>query len=72
MNYCEFVQRGLSLQGMTQRKLSADAREFFRKKGKKGGKLSAAARLKKLTPEQRSEIAKKAAAARWGKKPKGE
>jgi hypothetical protein len=29
--------------------------------GKKGGK----ARAKKLTPEQRSEIAKKAAAARW-------
>ena len=30
--------------------------------GKKGG----AARAKKLTPEQRSEIAKKAAAKRWG------
>jgi hypothetical protein len=26
------------------------------------------ARMKKLTPERRSEIAKKAAAARWGKK----
>lgn len=32
--------------------------------GAKGG----AARAKKLTPEQRSEIAKKAAAKRWGKK----
>lgn len=31
--------------------------------GKKGGK----ARAEKLTPEQRSEIAKKAAKARWGK-----
>ncbi len=31
--------------------------------GKKGGK----ARAKKLTPEQRSEIAKKAAAKRWSK-----
>ena len=30
--------------------------------GKKGGKARAA----KLTPEQRSEIAKKAAAKRWG------
>jgi hypothetical protein len=32
--------------------------------GAKGGKARAAA----LTPEQRSEIAKKAAAARWAKK----
>ena len=31
--------------------------------GKKGGK----ARAEKLTPEQRSEIARKAARARWGK-----
>jgi hypothetical protein len=33
-----------------------------RKGGLKGGKARAA----KLTPEQRSEIARKAAAARWG------
>jgi hypothetical protein len=32
--------------------------------GKKGGK----ARAEKLTPEQRSAIAKKAAEARWAKK----
>ena len=32
------------------------------KGGKKGGK----ARAEKLTPEQRSEIAKKASAKRWG------
>ena len=31
--------------------------------GKKGGK----SRFEKLTPEQRTEIAKKAAKARWGK-----
>ena len=31
--------------------------------GKRGG----AARAKKLTPEKRAEIAKKAAASRWGK-----
>jgi hypothetical protein len=49
-------------------KLSKAALEFFRKEGIKGGNLSAAARMEKLTPEQRSEIAKKAAAARWGKK----
>ncbi|HUY21862.1 MAG TPA: hypothetical protein VMV22_05940 [Acidimicrobiales bacterium] len=36
--------------------------ELSRRGGRKGGK----ARAEKLTPEQRSEIAKKAAAARWG------
>ena len=32
-----------------------------------GGKKGGAARAAALTPEQRSEIAKKAAAKRWGK-----
>lgn len=32
-----------------------------------GGKKGGAARAAKLTPEQRSEIAKKAAAKRWSK-----
>lgn len=35
--------------------------------GKLGGKKGGAARAAKLTPEQRSEIAKKAAAERWKK-----
>jgi hypothetical protein len=35
--------------------------------GKLGGKKGGAARSAKLTAEQRSEIAKKAAAGRWGK-----
>ncbi len=35
--------------------------------GRKGGLVGGKARAAKLTPEQRSEIAKKAAAARWGK-----
>lgn len=33
----------------------------------RGGKKGGAARAAALTPEQRSEIAKKAAAKRWGK-----
>lgn len=37
--------------------------ELGRRGGKKGGK----ARAKKLTAEERSEIARKAARARWGK-----
>jgi hypothetical protein len=39
------------------------AQEFARSGGLKGGKARAAA----LTPEQRKEIARKAAAKRWGR-----
>ena len=35
--------------------------------GKLGGQKGGAARARALTPEQRSEIAKKAAAGRWKK-----
>ena len=38
--------------------------------GRLGGLKGGAARAKKLTKEQRSEIAQKAAAARWSKKVK--
>jgi hypothetical protein len=41
-----------------------DAKALGRKGGLKGGK----ARAEKLTPEQRKEIAKKAANVRWSKK----
>jgi hypothetical protein len=34
--------------------------------GRRGGKKGGKARAKKLTPEQRSEAARKAARARWG------
>ena len=34
-------------------------------------KLAARARMKKLTPSQRSEIARNAARARWAKRKKG-
>ncbi len=37
--------------------------------GKLGGAKGGKARAAKLTPEQRVEIAKKAAAARWGSRP---
>ena len=35
------------------------------------GKRGAKARMTKMTPEQRSEVAKKAIAARWSAKRKG-
>ncbi len=38
--------------------------------GRKGGLKGGKARAASLSPEQRSEIAKRAAAARWGEKPK--
>jgi hypothetical protein len=38
--------------------------------GKLGGKKGGPARAKKLTPEQRREIAKKAAAKRWAVQPR--
>jgi hypothetical protein len=44
-------------------KLSAALRKLMVELGRKGGK----ARLKKMTAEQRSEIAKKAARERWKK-----
>ena len=37
--------------------------------GRKGGLKGGKARAEKLTSEQRSEIARKAAQARWGKNP---
>ncbi len=39
--------------------------------GRLGGKKGGAARAASLTPEQRSEIAKKAAAKRWSKQTTG-
>lgn len=44
--------------------------EYFRQIGRKGGKIGGKRRLKTMTAEERSQIAKKAAKARW-KKNKG-
>lgn len=41
-------------------------REYFAKFGRQGGKI----RAKRMTPEQRKEVARKAAQARWAKKQK--
>jgi len=48
---------------MAKLKLSEAAREFFREAGRRAVK----ARMKKLTPEQRTDIARAAAKARWAK-----
>jgi hypothetical protein len=53
---------------MAKKKLPASVLDYFQEQGRKGGKLSGSARMLKLTPEQRSEIAKKAVAAREAKR----
>jgi hypothetical protein len=52
-----------------RRKLPAEALEFFRKQGKKGGSLGGKKAASSMSPEQRQERARKAAAARWKDKP---
>jgi hypothetical protein len=44
-------------------------REMGKKGGKAGGKKGGKSRMAGMTPEQRSALAKKAAAARWQKEP---
>lgn len=43
--------------------LTKEAREYFAKEGRKGGKAAA----RNMTPEQRKESARRAAQARWAK-----
>jgi hypothetical protein len=43
-------------------------RRHLSKLGKKGGPIGGRARMASMTAKQRKELAKKAAAARWGKK----
>lgn len=43
-------------------------RESARKLGRRGGLKGGRARAEKLTPEERKEIARKAARARWDKR----
>ena len=51
------------------KKLPPEIRDYFVKEGRKGGLKGGKRRLETMTPEQRKEVAQKAAAARWAKKP---
>jgi hypothetical protein len=57
---------------VAKKKLPPDVLDFFRKQGSKGGKLGGSAGGKKaaqaMTPEQRSERARRAVAAREAKR----
>jgi hypothetical protein len=52
------------------KKLPEDVIEWFRKQGRKGGKIGGPARARKLTPEQRSESSRKAGLAGGRGRPK--
>lgn len=55
------------LQKLLNESLPDEVKEFFRQQGAKGGKIGGKRRLEKISDERRTEIAKKAAEARWGK-----
>jgi len=49
------------------RALSAEVRDYFAEQGRIGGKKGAKARMEKVSPKRRAEIAREAAKARWAK-----
>ena len=53
---------------MPRKKLPADVLEYFRKQGARGGRIGGKRSLETMTPEQRSERARKAVAAREAKR----
>ncbi len=53
---------------MATERLPAAFRAYFSKLGKKGGKKGGPARAASMTPEERSESARKAVMARWAKR----
>jgi hypothetical protein len=52
---------------MSKNSMPPELREYLAKLGKKGGKKGGPARAAAMTPEQRSESARKAVQARWAK-----
>jgi hypothetical protein len=53
---------------MAKTRIPAAVRNYFSKLGKKGGAKGGAARAAKMTPEERSESARRAVQARWEKR----
>jgi hypothetical protein len=50
------------------KRLPSEIREYFKKQGAKGGKIGGKRSLETMTPEQRSERARNAVAAREAKR----
>jgi hypothetical protein len=55
---------------MRRKRLPEDIRDYFVKMGRIGGHKGAEARMEKISPKRRREIAQKAIAARWAKRDK--
>jgi len=53
---------------MAKKRIPADIRKYFQEMGRIGGTKVVAARMEKVSPERRREIAQKAIAARWKKR----
>ena len=56
---------------LAKKRLPPEVLEFFRETGRRGGKIGGKRSLETMTPEQRTERAKKASAARKTKKKAG-
>lgn len=56
--------------GQVEDRETDDKHPPYVERGRKGGRKGGKARASKLTPEQRSEIARTAATARWKKREK--
>lgn len=52
---------------MKRKRLPDDVQDYFVKMGRIGGLKGAAARIEKISPARRKEIARKAIGARWAK-----
>ena len=52
---------------MGRKRLPPEMREYLAKIGRKGGLKGGRARMDTMTPEQRSESARRAVTARWAK-----
>ena len=52
---------------MPRHKIAAETMAYFKRMGRKGGKIGGRLRADSLSPERRREIAQKAIAARWAK-----
>jgi hypothetical protein len=62
------IRNGVTYHGiMSRKKLPPEVLEFFKKQGAKGGKKGGAARALRMTPEERSEAARRAVQARWAR-----
>jgi len=54
-------------EGMPRKKLPPEILEFFKRQGAKGGKKGGTIRAERMTPEERSEAARRAVQARWAR-----